>query len=208
MPDAKGSLQVPRSTNARPPLLVQFLQNQVDEPKQKLDSSHIYSVPVPDASTRKSGKYLSTEEGNQDMTSSELRVGCQFVLGPFQKLKVGQQMIREGPRPYAPNGYVLIQCFSSLRHLRECFWRPDKMAIVKEEPDDFTIDLRKVKAFWEIETCLPVSPIHWKVFEPSNPDKLSPMAIHALREVFNCISFVESERTDVPSRLFEFDVDD
>ncbi|KAG6908735.1 hypothetical protein DXG01_003439 [Tephrocybe rancida] len=57
---------------------------------------------------------------------------------------------------------------------------------------DGGLSLKHLREHLGLDKCFPVSPIHWKTVEPADPDRLSPLAVMALQEVFNSISFVGS----------------
>ncbi|KAG6829835.1 hypothetical protein H0H87_009992 [Tephrocybe sp. NHM501043] len=75
------------------------------------------------------------------------------------------------------------------------FWRASLEAILPLTPDG-GLDLKLVKDLWGLETCIPVSPIRWKAVEPTTSDSLSPFAVVELRELYDCISFIEPPNTE------------
>ncbi|KAF7314471.1 hypothetical protein MKEN_00920100 [Mycena kentingensis (nom. inval.)] len=53
------------------------------------------------------------------------------------------------------------------------------------------LDLDLVRRQWGLETCLPVDPLRWKPFEPTQPNYLSPVAIQVLSKGQGYIKVIE-----------------
>ncbi|KAG5720258.1 hypothetical protein E4T56_gene3297 [Termitomyces sp. T112] len=129
-----------------------------------------------------------------------------FSMTPSERCKENEKILEKLPfeyrrlltrqRPHVPPGYVHVRLFASLDILRRRFWRASLEAVLPLEPDG-GFDLRHIKKLWNLETCVPISPVQWKAVEPSTPDSLSPIAVMMLLELYDCISFIEPTVSEV-----------
>ncbi|KAG6860945.1 hypothetical protein C0995_005775 [Termitomyces sp. Mi166 len=120
---------------------------------------------------------------------------CKEHQKTLEKLPFKYRVFLTRQRPHVPPGYVHVRLFMSLDLLRRRFWRASLEAVLPLEPNG-GFDLRHIKKLWNLETCVPVSPVHWKAVEPSTPDSLSPIAVMMLLELYDCISFIEPPVSD------------
>ncbi|KAG6914621.1 hypothetical protein DXG01_016272 [Tephrocybe rancida] len=92
-------------------------------------------------------------------------------------------------QPHVPAGHVHVRLFTNLDLVYRRFWSPSLETVLPLEPDG-GFDLQLIKKLWKLDTCIPISPIHWKAVEPSTEDSLSPFAVVSLTELYNCITFI------------------
>ncbi|KAJ8507821.1 hypothetical protein ONZ45_g9846 [Pleurotus djamor] len=53
------------------------------------------------------------------------------------------------------------------------------------------LDLKKVCKKWGLESCVPVDPMRWEIFQPGkDPHMLSSLAVAVLSEEDGCIKFI------------------
>ncbi|KAF8636844.1 hypothetical protein AX17_003218 [Amanita inopinata Kibby_2008] len=77
-----------------------------------------------------------------------------------------------------PPGYILVQFLSNLEQMHKPPFLDFEAYFPLDDKGGF--DLSLVRRAWGLESCLPIEPSRWKVFNPGSDDYLSPLAVYML----------------------------
>ncbi|KAJ7069688.1 hypothetical protein C8F01DRAFT_1245877 [Mycena amicta] len=102
-----------------------------------------------------------------------------------KKKKLALQPVESSPAP----GYIRVHFHSHL--FKICDRSPPDIAADIPLSPSGGLDLDVVRRRWGLETCVPVDPLRWKPFQPTQPNYLSPVAIQILSEGQGCVKVIE-----------------
>ncbi|KAF8625463.1 hypothetical protein AX15_005366 [Amanita polypyramis BW_CC] len=112
-----------------------------------------------------------------------------FSKSPYEFAKEHQKrrLVPYMQRPVMyppPHGFVVVQFLSRIELIHEHPFLDFEGYFPLDNKGG--LDLGLIKKTWGLETCVPIDPMRWKIFQTGDDNYVSPLAVHLLGQPRTC----------------------